>query len=417
MSDQVTYSKTQIDAKDAATLADAQTAVSDHEALTGTNVHGLGTMATQSSGGVNITGGTIGGSATVNTTGSIQGATISCIKSSSQSSGSSTTIGTSVGYLQSGGTTSNYGFLVQATGTRGSGSIQSFFRADENGVNVFNVDKDGNVYALGSLSVTTGTITKNAIGTTSTDGLIVTSTTTGSVQYSPRIRLHGNGRNTASGTVDYPLDVILEVRGASNNYTTTSSNAFAMSISANGGAYTDFLLVTHGGGSVSSSAAWSFGSLSSGTATISRSMTNVSAQGLSVSASSTSTSGVQNVWSPFISLGGNVWDGSASRTTAFRAEMKTNNSGGASHSGELVFSASIANTDLGAGSGNPAEMFAIDARTKVLRTTGDRLRLPTSKTPSSASDTGTQGDICWDSSYVYVCVATNTWKRTAISTW
>ncbi len=38
-------------------------------------------------------------------------------------------------------------------------------------------------------------------------------------------------------------------------------------------------------------------------------------------------------------------------------------------------------------------------------------------TPSSASDTGTTGDIAWDSDYIYVCTATNTWKRTAISTW
>lgn len=39
------------------------------------------------------------------------------------------------------------------------------------------------------------------------------------------------------------------------------------------------------------------------------------------------------------------------------------------------------------------------------------------KTPASASDTGTQGQICWDSNYVYVCIATNTWKRSAITTW
>lgn len=37
--------------------------------------------------------------------------------------------------------------------------------------------------------------------------------------------------------------------------------------------------------------------------------------------------------------------------------------------------------------------------------------------PSSASDTGTTGTISWDSSFIYVCVATNTWKRSAISTW
>ena len=38
-------------------------------------------------------------------------------------------------------------------------------------------------------------------------------------------------------------------------------------------------------------------------------------------------------------------------------------------------------------------------------------------TPASASATGTQGTVVWDSGYIYVCVATNTWKRAAITTW
>ena len=37
--------------------------------------------------------------------------------------------------------------------------------------------------------------------------------------------------------------------------------------------------------------------------------------------------------------------------------------------------------------------------------------------PSSSSDTGTAGQIAWDSSYIYVCVATDVWKRTALSSW
>lgn len=38
-------------------------------------------------------------------------------------------------------------------------------------------------------------------------------------------------------------------------------------------------------------------------------------------------------------------------------------------------------------------------------------------TPSAANDTGTAGQICYDASYIYMCVATDTWKRVAISTW
>ena len=39
------------------------------------------------------------------------------------------------------------------------------------------------------------------------------------------------------------------------------------------------------------------------------------------------------------------------------------------------------------------------------------------KTPASAAATGTTGEIAWDANYFYVCTATNTWKRTALTTW
>lgn len=37
--------------------------------------------------------------------------------------------------------------------------------------------------------------------------------------------------------------------------------------------------------------------------------------------------------------------------------------------------------------------------------------------PSSASDTGTLGEVRIDADYIYVCTATDTWKRVAIATW
>jgi hypothetical protein len=55
--------------------------------------------------------------------------------------------------------------------------------------------------------------------------------------------------------------------------------------------------------------------------------------------------------------------------------------------------------------------------TAVLDVNSNIIRLRTAKTPASAADTGNAGDICWDSGYVYVCTATNTWKRAAIATW
>jgi hypothetical protein len=58
-----------------------------------------------------------------------------------------------------------------------------------------------------------------------------------------------------------------------------------------------------------------------------------------------------------------------------------------------------------------------DSGGALLQVNGDRVRVATAKTPASASDTGTTGEICWDANYIYVCTATNTWKRSAISTW
>ena len=48
---------------------------------------------------------------------------------------------------------------------------------------------------------------------------------------------------------------------------------------------------------------------------------------------------------------------------------------------------------------------------------GNTIRLRTNRTITNSNDTGVVGEICWDSSYVYVCVATNTWKRTLLLTW
>ncbi len=48
---------------------------------------------------------------------------------------------------------------------------------------------------------------------------------------------------------------------------------------------------------------------------------------------------------------------------------------------------------------------------------GDSFIVETAKTPSSASDACITGTYAWDTDYLYMCVATNTWKRAALSTW
>lgn len=64
--------------------------------------------------------------------------------------------------------------------------------------------------------------------------------------------------------------------------------------------------------------------------------------------------------------------------------------------------------NVGIGTSSPTALLDVNA---------DTIRVRTAKTPASATATGNAGDICWDSNYVYVCVATNTWKRSALSTW
>jgi hypothetical protein len=63
---------------------------------------------------------------------------------------------------------------------------------------------------------------------------------------------------------------------------------------------------------------------------------------------------------------------------------------------------------VGIGTTNPTNKLDVNS---------DSIRVRTTKTPASATATGNAGEICWDANYVYVCVATNTWKRSALSTW
>ena len=55
--------------------------------------------------------------------------------------------------------------------------------------------------------------------------------------------------------------------------------------------------------------------------------------------------------------------------------------------------------------------------TGVLDVADNKLRVRTAQTPASTGAAGNQGEIAWDANYLYVCVATNSWKRVAIATW
>ena len=64
--------------------------------------------------------------------------------------------------------------------------------------------------------------------------------------------------------------------------------------------------------------------------------------------------------------------------------------------------------NLGIGTNSPSTNLDINS---------NKFRVRNSKTPSSTTDTGNSGDICWDSNYIYVCTSTNNWSRSPISSW
>lgn len=46
-----------------------------------------------------------------------------------------------------------------------------------------------------------------------------------------------------------------------------------------------------------------------------------------------------------------------------------------------------------------------------------KIRVRDSATPASATAAGNKGEVCWDANYIYVCIDTNTWRRSALGTW
>lgn len=62
--------------------------------------------------------------------------------------------------------------------------------------------------------------------------------------------------------------------------------------------------------------------------------------------------------------------------------------------------------------------YDIGSTSRVLRGLFvNNLYLPSTTVPATATSTGTTGQIAWDAGYIYVCTATNTWVRTALTTW
>ena len=66
-------------------------------------------------------------------------------------------------------------------------------------------------------------------------------------------------------------------------------------------------------------------------------------------------------------------------------------------------------------SGNATGLVAPDGTEYEI--VNDLSELVPESTPATAAAAGVEGAITRDASYIYVCTATNTWKRAAIATW
>jgi|GEM_PF-5149673 len=82
------------------------------------------------------------------------------------------------------------------------------------------------------------------------------------------------------------------------------------------------------------------------------------------------------------------------------------------------------------GTTTPTEKFFVNGDGKIgigaapdaltaalLDVNSDTVRVRTARTIATSTTSCQQGEISWDGNYVYVCVALNTWKRAALSTW
>jgi hypothetical protein len=114
-------------------------------------------------------------------------------------------------------------------------------------------------------------------------------------------------------------------------------------------------------------------------------------------------SGVTAPTTPVIVLDAYKHNGTTGRAALASTEIATQWRNG----GSAVMTL-LGGGNLGLGTTTPTA--AVDINSNILR-------IRTAKTPASAAAAGNAGDICWDDSYIYVCTATNTWKRTLIATW
>lgn len=76
-----------------------------------------------------------------------------------------------------------------------------------------------------------------------------------------------------------------------------------------------------------------------------------------------------------------------------------------------------ASADIGGNLVVSGSLSAVDVATFFQNTTFNQGVILNDAAPTSPTDTGIAGEVAVDADYIYVCTATNTWKRVALAAW
>lgn len=110
----------------------------------------------------------------------------------------------------------------------------------------------------------------------------------------------------------------------------------------------------------------------------------------------------------------NVSDtGSAGNTETFLLNPTYNHTGTRAWTAQYI---NVVDNSTSSGAKLISKM-AVNGATKFSVNNNGAIQIGTDTPPATATSAGTKGQIAYDDNYIYICTATNTWKRTALSSW